>query len=63
MEHGKVDYVNFVGTPQQKLVMGRGDIVSLAANLEEYASIRWSGRHYNVAHDHEVLLVLPPVVS
>ncbi len=35
MEHREVDYVNFVGTLQQELVMGRGDIVSLAANLEE----------------------------
>ena len=37
MEHGEVDYVDFVGALQQKLVTGRRGIISLATNLDKSA--------------------------
>lgn len=39
MEHGKVDNIDFFDALKQELVMGRRDIVSLTANLEESAPI------------------------
>ena len=39
IEHGEVNYVDSLSTLQQELVMGRSDIISLTANLEESAPI------------------------